>query len=81
MNEDRRLFIYWLCLTTFSFLTTIFILMWILLGDKYKIPTLSMIVLMVYSLYNTIYDEVEKVWPFVGLIITTILINLYLFFK
>ena len=81
MNEDRRLSIYWLCLTTFSFLTTIFILMWILLGDKYKIPALSMIVLMSYSLYNTIFDELEKLWPFIGLIITTILINLYLFFK
>ena len=81
MNEDRRLFIYWLCLTTFSFLITIFILMWILLGDKYKIPVLSMIVLMAYSLYNTLYYEVEKVWPFIGLIVITVILNLYIFFK
>ena len=52
-----------------------------ILGDKYKIPTISMVALMSYSLYNTIFDELEKLWPFIGLIVITVILNLYIFFK
>ena len=81
MEEDKRLAVYWLCVIIFSVLTTVLIGSWIILGDKYKIPTISMVALMSYSLYNTIFDELEKLWPFIGLIVITVILNLYIFFK
>ena len=81
MDEDRRLAVYWLCVIIFSVLTAVLIGSWIILGDKYKIPTFSMVALMSYSLYNTIFDELEKLWPFIGLIVITVILNLYIFFK
>lgn len=80
MDEDKRLAVYWLCVVIFSVLTAALMGSWIILGDKYKIPTISMVALMSYSLY-TMFDELEKLWPFIGLIVITVILNLYIFFK